>query len=211
MTATVLQEGFVVVANLIATRGRPRAFDPDRALATGEALFHERGYEAVGLAALTKAMGIKPPSFYTAFGSKAAFFERVLKRYCASGLSLEAMFLPGRPTIEAIRELLVNAADRYAADPCRRGCLVLEAARSAPDAEAARLARAAAQGRRDTIRAFVARSHPDMAEAVTDMIVATMSGMSAGAREGWDAGRLSGIARIALMGIAAELESAAAA
>jgi len=51
----------------------------------------------VGLAALTDALGIRPPSFYMAFGSKAGFFERILDRYARSVLALEDILVPGRP------------------------------------------------------------------------------------------------------------------
>ena len=68
-------QGFgAVVASLRPGRGRPRGFDPETALAVGQRMFHAHGYEGVGLAALTDALGIKPPSFYMAFGSKAGFF-----------------------------------------------------------------------------------------------------------------------------------------
>ncbi|MAN11661.1 MAG: TetR family transcriptional regulator, partial [Sphingobium sp.] len=36
----------------IRKRGRPRAFDRDRALDQAQALFHVHGYEGVGVAAL---------------------------------------------------------------------------------------------------------------------------------------------------------------
>ncbi|WP_159982295.1 MULTISPECIES: TetR/AcrR family transcriptional regulator [unclassified Novosphingobium] len=194
-----------MTANLISGRGRPRGFDTEQALATGEALFHEKGYDGVGLAALTSALGIKPPSFYAAFGSKAAFFERVLQRYSSAATPIEDLFVPGRPPIDALAQLLLGSARDYAADPGRRGCLVLEAARSSTDAEICQLARTAAQHPRTAIRGFLMQSHPDAADGVTDMVIATMSGMSAAAREGWDEERLSRVARIALMGIAAEL------
>ncbi|KMS51844.1 hypothetical protein V474_02045 [Novosphingobium barchaimii LL02] len=194
-----------MTANLKSGRGRPRSFDTEQALATGEALFHEKGYEGVGLAALTSALGIKPPSFYAAFGSKAAFFERVLQRYSAAATPIADLFVPGRPVIDAVAHLLTDSARAYAADPERRGCLVLEAARASTDADICQLARTAAQRPRAAIHAFLMQSHPDAADSVTDMVVAVMSGMSAAAREGWDEKRLASVARIALMGIAAEL------
>ncbi len=61
-------------------RGRPRAFDMETALDMGQRLFHASSYEAVGLAALTDTLGVKPPSFYKAFGSKPELFEQVIER-----------------------------------------------------------------------------------------------------------------------------------
>ena len=45
---------------------------------TALALFHERGYDAVGVAELSQATGVKPPSLYAAFGSKQGLFERAV-------------------------------------------------------------------------------------------------------------------------------------
>ena len=61
----------MVTTNRSRTRGRPRKFDPEAAVATAQQLFHERGYDAVSVADVTDALGINPPSFYAAFGSKA--------------------------------------------------------------------------------------------------------------------------------------------
>ncbi|MBV9511243.1 MAG: TetR/AcrR family transcriptional regulator [Caulobacteraceae bacterium] len=168
-------------------------------------MFHARGYQAVGLAALTGALGIKPPSFYKAFGSKADFFARVLDRYSRSVLALDDVLTPGRPTTEALADLIERAAHAYARDPEQRGCLVLEAARGCDDEESAILARRAAEGRRDQIRAFVARSNPEAADVVTDYVASTMSGLSASAREGMSEERLAAIARAASAGVEALL------
>ncbi|RAH96707.1 TetR family transcriptional regulator [Acuticoccus sediminis] len=177
--------------------GRPRAFDPEDALAVGQRLFHARGFEAVGLATLTEQLGINPPSFYGAFGSKLAFFEKVLARYVATALPVDRILSPDRPPVEALSELLETAAQTYAADPKARGCLVLEGARGSETAENVRVARSVAQQARANIRQFVAATHPDEADAVTDYVTSIMSGLSASAREGMDAVRLVLIARTA--------------
>src|SRR5690606_32179930 len=84
-------------------RGRPRQFDPDDAVATAQRLFHERGYDAVSVADLTAALGIRPPSFYAAFGSKAGLYERVLERYNATGaIPLAELLDPERPVAEGL-------------------------------------------------------------------------------------------------------------
>jgi len=190
-----------VTDNLIRSRGRPRGFDIEEALVTGQRLFHERGYDAVGLAMLTDSLGIKPPSFYKAFGSKAGFFDRVLDRYSATVLPLEDMLKPGRAPEEVLAHLLERAARTYASDPQTRGCLVLEATRGNDDGESAPLARAVAEQRRDQIRAFTALTHPAVAETVTDYIASTMSGLSASAREGMSEDRLVSVARAAALAV----------
>lgn len=186
-------------------RGRPRIFDPEDALAIGQRMFHAAGYDAVGLSALTNALGITPPSFYTAFGSKAAFFERVLDRYASSELALARILLPDRAPAEALTDLLERAARSYSHDPERTGCLVLEAARGNGESESAVLAREVAERRRAQIREFVARTHPRKASAVTDYVSTVMSGLSGSAREGMSAARLLKVARTAGVGLAALL------
>lgn len=193
--------------NLSRRRGRPRGFDPDAAIAIGQRLFHAHGYEQVGLAALTDAIGVKPPSFYAAFGSKAQFFACVLDRYAAGALALEEILRPGRAPIEALADLIVSAARIYAADPETRGCLVLEAARGDAVDESVRLARQTAETRRAQLRAFIAASHPAVAQAATDFVASTMSGLSASAREGMDADRLLAVARVAALALPMVLEA----
>lgn len=187
-------------------RGRPRTFDPEAALAIGERMFHESGYDAVGLSALTTELGITPPSFYAAFGSKAAFFQRVLERYAGSQLALAGILIAGRPPVEALSDLLERAARTYAHDPERTGCLVLEAARGNSESESAVLAREVAKRRREQVRAFVAKSHPRRADAVTDYVSTVLSGLSGSAREGMTEARLVKVAKAAAAGIGALLE-----
>ena len=64
-----------------AIRGRPRAFDMDKALDARARLFWRKGYEGTSIADLTEAMGINPPSLYAAFGGKEALFRQALDRY----------------------------------------------------------------------------------------------------------------------------------
>lgn len=181
----------------LLSRGRPRGFDTDMALDTGQRLFHERGYDAVGIAALTDALGIKPTSFYRTFGSKADYFARILERYSQSALALEYVLRPGRPPERALADLLLRAARTYAHDPQLRGCLVLEAARGGENDESAILARQSAMRKRSHIRVFVALTNPDAADDVTDYVASTMSGLSASAREGMSEERLVAVARAA--------------
>lgn len=178
------------------SRGRPRRFDPDEALAIAQSLFHAKGYDAVGVAELTKALGINPPSFYAAFGSKAALYSRILDRYAESGaIPLQQILLPERPVGEALAEVLVAAAHAYAG-PETSGCMVLEGTRSneAEAREAACVFHVAAQ---DAIRDFIAVRHPKEANRLTDFVCTTMAGLSASARHGQSLGRLEATAKLA--------------
>lgn len=176
-------------------------------MATAQRLFHDRGYDAVGVAALTGAMGIKPPSFYAAFGSKAALFERVMDRYMAEGLRLDAFVSPDRTPSEALRAYLRAAARLYAACPRKAGCLVFEAARGLGSAESTAAARLRKQDCRERIRSYLAQAHPGAAEIVADTLVAVLSGLSAGAREGWNEARLVAVADLASAGLPGALRS----
>lgn len=184
-------------ATISPKRGRPRAFDLETALDTGQRLFHARGYHAVGLAELTDTLSMKPTSFYRTFGSKAGYFAQILDRYSRSVLTLQDILRPGRPPERALADLLLRAARTYTRDPHRRGCLMLEAARGGEDDESAVLARQNAQRKRSHIRVFVGLSNPDAADDVTDYVASAMSGLSASAREGMSEERLVSVARAA--------------
>ncbi|HYG85056.1 MAG TPA: helix-turn-helix domain-containing protein [Azospirillum sp.] len=183
-------------------RGRPRRFDPEAAIAIAQRLFHVRGYDAVSVADLTEALGINPPSFYAAFGSKAGLYARTLGRYTAAeGIPLDEILRPGRPVAEALAAVLEEAARRYAADPTAAGCLVIEGTRcNAPEAREA--ARALSSAAEDKIRHFVAATHPDAAERLADYVVTLMTGLSGMAREGHGLDRLLATARLAGQAIA---------
>ena len=61
--------------------GRPLSFDREAALYQAMLLFWKYGYEATSLSQLTTAMGITPPSLYTAFGDKQRLFLEAIERY----------------------------------------------------------------------------------------------------------------------------------
>jgi TetR/AcrR family transcriptional repressor for divergent bdcA len=178
-------------------RGRPRRFDPEAAVATAQKLFHAKGYDAVSVADLTRALGINPPSFYAAFDSKAGLYARILDRYAEAGaIPLQRILRADRPLAESLSEVLTEAARAYACDPAAAGCMVLEGTRSndAHAREAARVFHVAAQ---DEIRNFIARQKPDEAQALADFVCTTMAGLSASARHGQTLERLLATARLA--------------
>jgi AcrR family transcriptional regulator len=108
-------------------RGRPRRFDLDEAVATAQKLFHSRGYDAVSVSDLTEVLGINPPSFYAAFGSKIGLYTRALDHWVAtSAIPLADILRDDRPVTEALAALLDEAARRYVEDSSAAGCLVLE-------------------------------------------------------------------------------------
>jgi AcrR family transcriptional regulator len=111
------------------TRGRPRSFDRDVALDVALRVFWEKGYEGTTVAELTGAMGLKPPSFYGAFGDKDKLFREVVQRYVATHGAEPMRALNDAPTLKGGLEAMLRSAIRLYADPDRpRGCLVMTAA-----------------------------------------------------------------------------------
>ncbi|MFL9839913.1 helix-turn-helix domain-containing protein [Sphingomonas sp. ST-64] len=178
-------------------RGRPRRFDPEAAVATAQRLFHAQGYDAVSVAEITEALGINPPSFYAAFGSKAGLYARVLARYDATGaIPFARLLRTDRPVAESLAAVLEEAARHYAATPESAGCLVVEGTRcNDPDAREATSAynRAA----EEAIRSYIADRHPADAARLTDFVATTMFGLSAKARQGHSLDQLLATARLA--------------
>lgn len=183
--------------------GRPRLFDFEKALDVGQRLFHERGYDGVSLSDLTSAMGIAAPSFYAAFGSKAQFFEMILSRYSDATPSIDAFMVENDAVAIPIEKYLVARAEAYSRDAATTGCLVLNATRNCSDAGAAAAAGQIAEGGRLRVRDLVARSRPDLAEPVSDLVASIMQGLSAHARQGWSTERLVSVARSAALSVAA--------
>lgn len=183
------------------SRGRPRRFDRDEAVAVAQRLFHQRGYDAVGVADITEALGINPPSFYAAFGSKAGLYARVLERYNATGaIPLASLLRHDRPVAECLAAGLEEAARHYAANPDAAGCLVVEGTRC-NDREAREATRAYNLAAEQVIRAYIAERHPAEAERLTDFVATTMFGLSAKARNGHSLDQLLATARLAGMAV----------
>lgn len=93
----------------IAVRGRPREFDPDKALAAALRVFWQRGYEGASMAELTEAMGITKPSLYACFGNKEALFKKALDLYERDKLAYLATALEA-PSAKAVAERLLRSA-----------------------------------------------------------------------------------------------------
>ncbi|MCA1186990.1 MULTISPECIES: TetR/AcrR family transcriptional regulator [unclassified Saccharopolyspora] len=105
--------------------GRPRTFDVDAAVDAAMLLFWEQGYEGTSLADLRAAMRISSASFYAAFESKAALFERALKRYVSSwGAITDVVRDPGLSGRDAIARLLHGSIDMQTDPRHPAGCLV---------------------------------------------------------------------------------------
>lgn len=107
-------------------RGRPRNFDRDLALRRAMDVFWAKGYEGAQLTDLTTAMGINPPSFYAAFGSKEAAFREALKLYeHKMGEGRIKAFGDDLDTRGSIRAMLDHGIDVALAAPGSGGCLIM--------------------------------------------------------------------------------------
>src|SRR5215469_11570855 len=62
-------------------RGRPRAYEPDVALAKALDLFRKEGFAATSLDDLSAATGMNRPSLYGAFGDKRELYIKSYQRY----------------------------------------------------------------------------------------------------------------------------------
>jgi AcrR family transcriptional regulator len=107
----------------VATRGRPREFDADTALAAALRVFWTRGYEGASLTELTEAMGITRPSLYACFGNKEALFRKALDLYETEKLAYMNTALDA-PTARGVADRLLRGALANQMSSCDpKGCL----------------------------------------------------------------------------------------
>ena len=200
-----------MVAKKIKKRGRPRGFDVNRAIATAMDLFYRHGYDGVGVAELSKTIGITAPSLYSAFGSKRELFEQVLQRYVrGEGCWLPKALATGDILEAAICHLFVQAAENYAANPEKPGCLGMESTRNCTDAEAQAITAGFRATTRQLICARITTSELNLTESevnsLTNYAVMILVGLSGSARDGMDARALKATAEIAATGFGHQLK-----
>lgn len=107
-------------------RGRPRTFDREKALKNAMDVFWTRGYDGASLEDLQQAMGnISPPSFYAAFGSKAALFREVVTLYRTSVGARIARALMVSPVRDGIEGMMRAAIETFLENPRAPGCVIV--------------------------------------------------------------------------------------
>jgi AcrR family transcriptional regulator len=113
----------------MATRGRPRTFDPDTALRQALDVFWERGYEGTSLSDLAQAMGIATASIYACFGSKEDLFRKVMELYGTTSGEPPRRALREQPTARtAIHAMLRATADEITRPDAPHYCMLVLAA-----------------------------------------------------------------------------------
>ncbi|WP_222411297.1 TetR/AcrR family transcriptional regulator [Rhizobium leguminosarum] len=193
------------------SRGRPRAFDREAALAQATRLFWIKGFEATSIADLTEAMGIGSPSLYAAFGSKEALYAEALRHYRDNNEAFVwAGFFSAGTAREAVMSLLMDSA--AALTGCvadiPRGCMVtLSSVGSEGHVELGELVRTA---RAITLDRLKARLNQAISEgeipASTDVhalarfVQTVQNGMSILARDGATRSELEAVAELAILG-----------
>ncbi|MGO8050952.1 TetR/AcrR family transcriptional regulator [Rhizobium leguminosarum] len=191
------------------SRGRPRAFDREAALAQATRLFWIKGFEATSIADLTEAMGIGSPSLYAAFGSKEALYAEALRHYRDNNEALVwAGFFSAGTAREAVRSFLMDSAAALTGLDIPRGCMVaLSSVGSEGHVELGELVRAA---RAVTLDRLKARLNQAISEgeipASTDVhalarfVQTVQNGMSILARDGATRSELEAVAELAMLG-----------
>ena len=172
----------------LATRGRPREFDTDEALAQALRVFWQKGYEGTSLSDLTEAMGITRPSLYAAFGNKEALFSQALDLYEKDKLAYigEAV---AAPTARAVAETMLHGSvDVATGGECRDD--VTARAEAAKQLIVDRMQRAIDAGE---------FSVPTDATAITRYLLALMQGISVQAQSGASRAELMQVTDSALL------------
>ena len=172
-------------------------------------VFWKSGYETSSISDLTAAMGITPPSLYSAFGSKKQLFLEAVRLYAGDPQDVERAIAEAPSSLAAARALLRGAAEAYTGSDTPSGCLLASSTASGSDASAD-VRRAVAEIRVDVMKFLATRIRLDVedgglpaatsAERLSGMVMAVMQGMSVLARDGMPRATLLGIAASALDG-----------
>jgi AcrR family transcriptional regulator len=174
-------------------RGRPRAFDREKALAKAAATFWQLGYEGASIADLTKAMRITPQSLYAAFTSKADLYRESLGWYRSEVGNHTRGALEETDVVRALEGFLSECARQFTQGGRPHGCMIATATLTCA-AENTPLARHLTSLRASSLERIRARIERGIAEGQllsnTDALAlcrftgALVQGMSVQAKDG---------------------------
>ena len=112
-------------------RGRPRAYEPDVALAKALDLFRKDGFAATSLDDLSAATGMNRPSLYGAFGDKRELYIKSYQRYRNDArAAMIEVFRSEQPIRERLKRIFAIALDIYLGGESPRGCFTVMTAAS---------------------------------------------------------------------------------
>jgi AcrR family transcriptional regulator len=116
-----------MVQKSAAKRGRPRAYDPDTALAQVMAVFWDAGFAGTSLDDISAGTGMNRPSLYGAFGDKQALYHHALERYRAMArAALQETLRHDRPLRDGVRAVYERALSLYYSGAHgARGCFLI--------------------------------------------------------------------------------------
>jgi len=108
-------------------RGRPRQYEPARALQDARDAFWDGGFASTSLDDLSAATGMNRPSLYAAFGHKRALYLKTLDRYRELGRdAMRRALATNVPLAEALRRMYASALAIYlSGDRGARGCYLV--------------------------------------------------------------------------------------
>jgi TetR/AcrR family transcriptional regulator, copper-responsive repressor len=111
-------------------RGRPRQYDPSRALNEAAESFWRNGYAGTSLDELVAATGMNRPSLYAAFGDKRDLYLKTLERYREEARAVGRQIVADDPPLRVLLTRFYDAAlDIYrAGDEDARGCYTISTA-----------------------------------------------------------------------------------
>ncbi len=113
-------------------RGRPRAYEPEVALAKALDLFRKDGFAGTSLDDLSAATGMNRPSLYGAFGDKRALYIKTYERYRADArAAMQEAFKGELPLRKRLQRIYAIALDIYlSGEEGPRGCFTVMTAAS---------------------------------------------------------------------------------
>jgi AcrR family transcriptional regulator len=178
-------------------RGRPRGYDPAKALDLARDAFWQTGYAATSLDDLAAATGLNRPSLYGAFGDKQALYLAALEKSRVElSASLAAALAPDEPLRQALERVYSITASIYVrGEKAQRGCFLIGTAvtEAVADLEIRRVLRLALEEIDALFEARLRRAQA-AGELAADanvaglakLATATMNGMAVRARAGGD-------------------------
>lgn len=147
-------------------RGRPRRFEPERALDDAVTVLRREGVRGVSFNELARDIGAAKPALTEAFGGKDALIARALERYYeAVGAGAERALDRDGPLADALGAYLRFLADALSDPEQPPGCLVASATSDCaniPDGPIREMVDTLNARSRAALRARIERAgHPD--------------------------------------------------